>query len=165
MTDTHIPVVIPVASHIISVDVGRFTARNTGWGLVIQDQLFCTSFASCRKEEIVTEPLVGEALGLCWAILTAKERNVLRPCVRTDVVVLVDRLHQKTSRSSIDLIIQICRQLLLDFESPIVTHIKRIDNDVAHQLVGLAQALRNHVWFGYEQLSSLASICNVSIFI
>lgn len=125
--DTAISAAISAASHIITVDAGCFTSGNTSWGLVIQDHHLCASFASCRREEIVADPLVTEALGLRWAILTAKERNVQRPCFRTDAAVIMDCIHQKTTRSSIELIIQDCRHLLLDFDSPIVTHIKRIE--------------------------------------
>lgn len=71
--------------------------------------------------------------------MVAKERCIARPIFKSDATVVVEFLNYKSFRTSIDLIIQDCKHL--DFDSPHVTHVQRIDNEFAHKLVGLAQTL------------------------
>lgn len=108
-----------------------------------------------------TVPLVAEALGLRWTIQIAKEKGLEKPLFKTDAAVVVDCLFQKCFRAAIDLIIQDCRILLLEFVSSHVMFVRRAEIGNAHQLlVGIANSIGNHQWLSHEQLCSLTRHCN-----
>lgn len=86
----------------------------------------------------------------------AIELRFENPTFRTDDATVVDFLDQKCYRASIDLIIQDCKMLLLNFVSTHVVNVRRTGNGYARQLVGLAQAQGDHQWSSNEQLRSLS---------
>jgi hypothetical protein len=48
----------------MNVDAGCFDNAQTGWGLVLKDNIGTVIFNACRREQVEVSPILAVALGL-----------------------------------------------------------------------------------------------------
>lgn len=101
-----------IEENIINIDAGCFSNGSTGRGLVAYDCIDSISFAACRRENISTDPILAEALGVRWSLQLAKDHHMLKVIIASDVAVVVNCINSKSYVAAIDPIIQDCKMLM-----------------------------------------------------
>jgi ribonuclease HI len=154
-----------LASGRIFVDAGCFLDDYTGWGLVAIDQTNSVVLSACRKEGIVTDPTLAEALGVRWGLQMAKQLHWNTVTVLSDSEVVVNCVNSKYVVAAIDHIIQDCQELMVELARSQVVYVNRSLNSIAHSLVKLSKNVGCSTWLGHVPSQANIHSFVTSIFI
>jgi hypothetical protein len=134
---------------IAQVDAGCFPDGYTTWGCVFKNQAGDISMATCKKENIVTDPCMAEALGVRWCLQLARNQGMQSVQIQTDALVVAECILGKRTNASLEPIIVDCIELLNSFNVAAVCYIGRQNNIEAHKLVGIAKHVGSKTWMGH----------------
>ncbi|PNY04967.1 ribonuclease H [Trifolium pratense] len=153
-----------LCSHLIQVDAGCFPDGYTTFGCVIKDCSGMISFSACRKENLLVDPLLAEALAIRWCLQVAKDQNLKEVIIQSDALVVVECIRGSNSIACIELIVTDCKLLMSTFSSVSINYVCRDLNVLAHRLVGYAMQVGCKSWLGYAfPLEDSSVICNSSV--
>jgi hypothetical protein len=151
-------------AHIIQVDAGCFPEGYTTFGCVFKaapDNIF---FSACKKEELITDPVMAETLAIRWCLNLAKERGLQDIIIQSDALAVVECFRGSNSLACIALIILDCKVLMNEFNSVSINYVSRDLNALAHRLVGYAMQVGCRSWNGYAfPVIAIPTVCNTSI--
>jgi hypothetical protein len=111
---------------LLFTDAGCFNNGHTGWGLVLKNADGITTFSASKRENIVVEPALAEALGVRWALQTAIAQHLDHFIILSDAANVVNCIAKRTHLASIELVAQDCRELLCNFSNVSIKFISRV---------------------------------------
>jgi ribonuclease HI len=139
---------IPPLLFSMNIDAGCFDNAQTGWGLVLKDNIGTVIFSACRREQVEVSPILAEALGLRWAIQIAISQGIQSVSIVCDALGVVNCVNGKCTVAVINHVIQDCRNLLKSIPFVMVSHVSRELNREAHVLASMAKSVGCRSWLG-----------------
>lgn len=76
--------------HIVQVDASIFADGFMTTGCIIHDHHRVITIAACKREHIIVEAIVGEAMAIRWGQTLAKEMKLEKIVIKTDAKGVVD---------------------------------------------------------------------------
>ena len=89
-------------------------------------------FSACKKEELITDPVMAETLAIRWCLNLAKERALQDIIIQSDALAVVECFRGSNSLACIALIILDCKVLMNELNSVSVNHVSRDLYALAH---------------------------------
>jgi ribonuclease HI len=155
---------LPSAPNTFYVDASCFSGTATGWGMAVYNHVGLVVFSACKKEPIVVEPVLAEAMGVLWCLQQAIAANMSDIVIISDAATVVNCINTNSVVAVIDLVIQDCKLLIEQLDRVVVTHVRRHLNHVAHGLAGFSRNVGTKMWMGVVPNSLSAALCNSAMF-
>lgn len=93
------------------------------------------------------DPLVAEAVALRWALSKAVEVELDRVIIESDSEIVIRAMKSNLCPPQIEMLIQDCKQLALNFSFICFEHTRRELNSVAHLLASKASEFPSNMWW------------------
>jgi ribonuclease HI len=110
----------------MQVDAGCFSDDVTCWGCVVQNQDGETIMSACHKDNISIEPLLAEALGVCWGLQLAVAKQWRKVKIYTDAQTVAQCFDRKIVVATINHVILDCKELIRNLNVVKVEYISRM---------------------------------------
>ncbi|CAJ2678968.1 unnamed protein product [Trifolium pratense] len=141
------------------VDASCFSGTATGWGMVVYNFLGHV-LSACRKDLIVVEPVLAEAMGVRWCLQQAIASNMKDIVIFSDAATVVHCINSNVSVAVIALVIQDCKLLMEQLDRVVVSHVRPHLNSVAHGLASFFRNVGTQMWMGVVPNYLSAALCN-----
>ncbi|XP_057432150.1 uncharacterized protein LOC130724900 [Lotus japonicus] len=131
----------------LNLDAGWTGNSCTGMGFVVRSSSGEALLAATQLEENRLEPLIAEATAMRWALAQATGVELNRVIVESDSEVVVRAMKSRSCPPQIEMLIEDCKQLALNFTYICFEHTKREANAIAHLLASKACEFPSNMWW------------------
>ncbi|XP_058776112.1 uncharacterized protein LOC131650418 [Vicia villosa] len=133
---------------IVQVDAGCYDNGVMAMGCVVKPDGNGVVMSACRREQVLVNPNVAEAMAIRWALSLMQAIHLDNAVLQSDALNVIDSIYGLNYIADLDPIVADCKHLITCFRNVSVSFIGRRGNVDAHHMVGVGRTLGNKTWLG-----------------
>ncbi|XP_058778794.1 uncharacterized protein LOC131652829 [Vicia villosa] len=152
-----------VGVSIVQVDAGCYDNGTMAMGCVVKVEGMRVSLSACRREQLLVNPTVAEAMAIRWALSLMQSIHLDNAVLQSDALSVIDSIWGLSYIADLEPIVADCKHLLACFRNVTVSFVGRSGNVDAHHMVGVGRTLGNKTWIGCIPTVASGPSCNRSV--
>lgn len=150
-------------SWIVQYDVGCFEGGVVSLGLVLKSTDDRIVKASFQNFSSLTDVETIELMGITRAMHTSIDLNLENVIFQLDSLSVVDYINDISYSTTLELLVNECRQLLGNFKNAVVVFLSRNCNGNAHHMAHVGFRFGTQSWSGVIPPLEMNSNCNANL--